>query len=112
MQSDAYGYDAEALATETCSLEPTSRAVCSVKVKASVEDNGKTKTVVTSTFEGAAATDRWFQVPITGGAEKLPAATATCTANGNAAAATGLSDLYKVVVVPGAAALLAGAAAL
>lgn len=106
------GYDASGLATESCSLEPTTRAVCSVTVKFSAEDDGKTGTQDTITYDGAQATDRWFQVPITGGAEKLPAASATCTAGGNAAAGMGVPEVWKVVVVPGAAALLAGAAVL
>lgn len=105
------GVDAEVKVTESCDLTPSSMAVCSVLVSGSVEDAGKTKTKDTVTYEGAEATQKWYQVPITAGAEKLPAAGATCTADGNAAMATAAVDLYKVVVVPGAAALLAGAAA-
>lgn len=100
------GYDADIKATESCTLEPSSQAVCSVLLSASVEDNGKTKTKTTITYSGAEATGKWFEVPITGGAEKLPPATATCDGNYNAApATTGLTDLYKVVIVPGAGAL-------
>ncbi len=50
------------------------------------------------------------QVAITGGAEKLQnLAACTTTSSGSASASTGISQVYKVVIIPGAAALLAGA---
>ena len=50
----------------------------------------------------------YAQVPITAGASKM-ANLGTCTETANAAVATGRSEVYKVLIVPGAAALLAGA---
>lgn len=106
------GRDIEATLTESCSIEPTSSAVCAYSVSASADGKDqKEKTM--STYEGPQAADKWFQVPITAGAEKLPAEgvnRATCTAPGNQAAPTaGVKEAWKVVIVPGAAALLAGA---
>lgn len=105
------GVEAAVTITQSCDLQPTSSASCSVMIKASL-DGDKEQTSSTFAYSGPEAEQKWKQVPITAGAGKLPAEGATCTANGNAAAPTGMVGLYKVVVVPGAAALLAGAAAL
>lgn len=48
------------------------------------------------------------QIPITAGASKL-SNLARCTTTENAAAATGVSEVFKVLIVPGAAAVFAGA---
>lgn len=103
------GVEAQADITQACDLEPTSSASCSVLIKASV-DGDKDQDRFRVSYTGVEAEGKWFQVPITAGAEKLPAEGATCTAEGNAAAPTGMAGLYKVVAVPGAAALFAGAA--
>lgn len=49
----------------------------------------------------------YYQVPITAGANKVNGL-ASCTSTGNAAAPTGVVEVFKVLVVPGAAAILAG----
>lgn len=95
MENETAGLDVDAALTENCSPESSSVAVCAVQISGSVEDNGKTKTATTTTYEGALAASMWFEVPITAGAEKLPAAGATCTATGNVAAASAFVDLYK-----------------
>ena len=87
---------------ETCSLISTS-AVCSWSV--GVQIGGQhTATSSQTTYTKA----NHYQVPITAGANKLPSS-ASCTNSPNAAAPTGLTDVYKVLVVP--AAILAGALA-
>lgn len=55
-------------------------------------------------------TDAFFaQVPITAGTEKLSnLAACTSRSSGAAPAATGTSRVYKMVVIPGAAAILTG----
>lgn len=45
-------------------------------------------------------------IPLGSGGEKLSSTTGSCTTHGNAAVATGLAEVYKVIVVPAAAALL------
>lgn len=96
---------AEATLLEDCSLAGTTEAVCTASV--SLSANGKhtaEQTVVTRTGSDV----HYFDVPITAGASKL-SNLAACTKSDNAApAATGAVDIIKVLVVPGAAALLAG----
>ncbi|KAK3721782.1 hypothetical protein LTR37_002947 [Vermiconidia calcicola] len=94
---------------QTCSLDGTTLAVCSASIGASA-DGMSTSGTTTITRSGTDV--HYFQVPITAGANKLPgSASCTSTAStGAAAAATGIVDVYKVLVVP-AAALLAGAGA-
>ena len=99
---------AEVTATliETCSIDGTTAAVCSAYL--AVTSGGKhTKTSSTVTYSGAEVASKFYQVPITAGVQAL-STTTSCT--GNAAAPTGVADVYKVLIVPGAAALLAGAA--
>lgn len=98
------------VATEVCTLNPTTSASCSLSLDMSASGE-KTKTTSTYSFEGAEAEAQYFQVPITGGADKLRMAPTTCVSADNAAAPTRAARLYKVVVVPGAAALLAAGAA-
>jgi hypothetical protein len=93
----------------TCSLVGTVSAVCAETLSASVEGQ-HTEVAATATLKNVAQYQ--VQVPITAGADKL-SGLASCTSTGNAAAAaTGAVDIYKVLIVPGAAALLAGANAL
>lgn len=99
---------AEVTVSASCSLAGTTSAVCVESISLSV-DGKQTKTVTTGTLTGAQLP--YQQVPITAGASKLAGATGSCTVSGNAAAATGIREIYKVMVFPGAAALLAGAAA-
>jgi len=108
----AAGVDLDYMATESCDLQPESTAICSVLVSGSAQGE-QTKTSSTITYTGAEASDKWFEVAITGGVQKLRDGLATCTAEADnaAPAATGIVDLYKVVVVPGAAAILAAGAA-
>ena len=91
--------------SESCSLDGKTLAVCEASISASANGHHtKTKTTVTRSGNGV----HFFQVPITAGANKLKGL-ASCTNSGNAAAATAITDVYKVLVVPGAAALMAGA---
>jgi hypothetical protein len=88
---------------ETCSITSNTAAVCSFSIGAHIGGQS------TSTSSSTTLTSiNHFQIPITAGATKLPA-TAACTAAANAAAPTGLVDVYKILVVP--AAILAGALA-
>ena len=97
----------KAVLVETCSLAGSTEAVCSASISASANgQEDSTTTVVTKTGGNV----HFFQVPITAGADRL-SGLASCTSTGNAAAPTGMTDVYKVLVAP-AAALLAGAAAL
>lgn len=94
---------------QSCSLDDTTKAVCSITT--AVELSGKASTVSqVATFTG---TDVIYgQVPIVGGVKQLQAselAACTITSTGGASVATGFSQVYKIVVIPGAAALLAGA---
>ncbi|KAK5715341.1 hypothetical protein LTR17_016775 [Elasticomyces elasticus] len=92
---------------ESCSLSGSSYAVCVVTLSLSAPGTSThTKTTVT-----ASGTDLHYgQFPITAGAEKLATATGSCTSSGNAAAPTGVQEVYKVLVAPAAAAVvLAGA---
>lgn len=112
--TDVYGSDIMLVQTANFDLEPSTNAICTVLAGASVEDEGRTKSTSSTTCRDAQATDKWYQMPITAGAEKLSPATASSIAASEsdaaaAAAAAGMVELYKVVVVPDAAALLAGA---
>lgn len=91
----------------TCSLDGTTKAVCSISVATGNTDDSTTVSSV-RTYTGSEVV--YGQVAITAGALKLQnLAACTATSSGFASAATGMGQLYKVVVVPGAAALLAGA---
>lgn len=90
-----------AILSETCSLDGTTQAVCSASISVSLPGTS------TATHSQITLSDiNFYQVPITAGASKLPAST-SCT-NENAAAPTGVTDIYKVLVVP-AAVVAAGA---
>jgi hypothetical protein len=88
---------------ETCSLTSNTEAVCSFSVGVSIGGQ-RTATASTTTLTHI----NHYQIPITAGASKLPS-TVSCTNSPNAAAPTGITDVYKVLVVP--AAILAGALA-
>lgn len=89
--------------TETCQFSGTTQASCSNSVTLSLKDLTSTATSGTTTVTDLMST----VIPIATGGEKLASATGTCTSPGNAAAATGVADVYKVVVVPAAAAIAA-----
>ena len=96
---------AKATLVESCSLAGTTEAVCSASVYVSADG----KHTASSTVSTASGSDFYAQVPITAGASKI-SGLGQCTATaGSGAAPTGISEVYKVVVVPAAAALLAGA---
>lgn len=91
---------------QTCLLTGSTEAACSASIYASAQGSS-TKTTTTTTLTGNELD--FHQVPITAGAALLDstfAAAGTCTTSGNAAAPTGILEVYKVLVVPGAAALL------
>lgn len=115
--------------TETCSLYGTTSAIC--RGDASVSTAGiRTVIPAGTTYTGAEASARFFQVPITGGSitahteqcsTPAPFTTPSAAAVGGdgtqsarpsvaSAAGAGKLEVRKVVVVPGAVALLAGAA--
>lgn len=89
----------------TCTLEGTTAAVCAGTLSASV-DGDATATSVTRTLDKENI--HFYSVPITASVGKL-ADLGSCTLSVNGAAATGLGQVYKVIVVHSAAALLAGA---
>jgi hypothetical protein len=99
----------EATIVVSCSLDGTVSAVCANTLKANGGgDNINTQETTTLTD----IAQFQFQVPVTAGASKL-SGLPSCTQTPNAApAVTGAVDIYKVLVAPGAAALLAGAGAL
>lgn len=69
---------------------------------------GAFSTVITKTFTGDDYRSDVHRATITAGGKQLTAASGSCTKNGNAAAPTGLgSEVYKIIVVPAAAALAA-----
>ena len=82
---------------------------------------GKTEAVCAGTYSGSSAgfatttsttvtvTGVIEQIPITAGASKLSGAGQCTATEDNAAAPTAISEVYKVLVVPVAAALLGGA---
>lgn len=90
--------------SESCSLKGTTQAVCTESFSASGSGTS-TASKTTVTLSGDQL--HYYQVPVTAGADKL-SGNGQCTATGNAAAPTAMSNVYKVVVVPGAAALMAG----
>ena len=102
---------------QSCSLAGTTSAVCSVSVSVASPGTHTTSTAIV-TLPGSDVP--FYRVPITAGASKLNGlGQCTATANApsagsaasstNAAVATGVQR-YKVLVVPGAAALLTAAA--
>ncbi|KAI7272289.1 hypothetical protein KC345_g7098 [Hortaea werneckii] len=112
---------------QTCSLGSAS-SVADCEVTLSLSAGGE-QTATTTEEVRTGREVIWAQYPITAGAGKLTAATGTCTASRNAASggsvngasstatfdsaavATGFAvkDVYKVLVVPAAAAAAAGA---
>ncbi|KAK5175207.1 uncharacterized protein LTR77_000344 [Saxophila tyrrhenica] len=90
---------------EECQLSGTTQAVCTASI--GVSANGE-NTATSSTGTRTGTDVNYFQVPITAGASKLAACTGSdASSSGNAApAATGAAEVWKVLVVPGAAALL------
>jgi len=96
---------------DACEIEGTTKAVCRQTYGWS-ESNQSGVQTSTSTLTGS---DLIFaQVPITAGAHKLAhPKTAACTAISAAAAVPAFprqtGQVYKVLIVPGAAALVAGA---
>ncbi|WPH01949.1 Hypothetical protein R9X50_00480300 [Acrodontium crateriforme] len=103
-----YGYSTEGgviSLTETCVFSGTTQASCSSSLTLSLKD-------VTSTAISGATTvtnPSSLVAPVASGGDKLTSATGACTSTKNnaAAAATGVADVYKVVVVPAAAAMAA-----
>ena len=96
---------------EDCKIHGTTRAVCRQTYADSMSGESKTQTF-TTTLTGTEL--NYAQVPITAGANKLAhPKTAACTATSAAAAAPAFprqtAQVYKVLIVPGAAALVAGA---
>lgn len=97
------------VAQQSCSIDNEgSSAVCSLGVSVSSAD---TSTSIQTTTTATGEDFVFGQYPITAGAEKLPASTASCTATDSGAMPTALAlkDVYKVMVVPAAAAAAAGA---
>lgn len=86
-----------------CSFEATTSAVCTVSAS-NVLNGYHTATSTTFTATGAAELG-YHQIPVTAGASKLFPSEA-CKASANVAMPTGVVDVYKVLVVPGAAALV------
>lgn len=92
---------------QTCSLDGTTKAVCSLTESIWGGGGKSTTSTTVTTLTGNALT--WWQVPITAGATKLTHPPPCTSSSGSAAAATGFSEVIKIMVIPGAAALLAGA---
>ncbi|KAI7214698.1 hypothetical protein KC333_g5875 [Hortaea werneckii] len=93
---------------QTCSLgSASSEADCKVTLSLSA---GGEQTATTTQEERTGGEVIWAQYPITAGADKLAAATGSCTASNNAAVPTGFAvkDVYKVLVAPAAAVAAAG----
>ncbi|KAK4555321.1 hypothetical protein LTR86_007618 [Recurvomyces mirabilis] len=91
---------------ESCSLDGTTKAVCAATV--SLSAGGKhTQTKTTSTLTGTQIS--YAQYPMTAGANLLASGSASCTVSSQAAAPTAALDVYKVLVVPAAAAAVAAA---
>ncbi|TKA75438.1 hypothetical protein B0A55_04883 [Friedmanniomyces simplex] len=95
--------------TESCSLSGSSYAVCVATLSLSADG---TKTAVSTTATASGSQLHYGQFPITAGADKLASATGSCMASGNAAVPTGVMEVYKVLVAPAAAALMAAGALL
>ncbi len=93
--------------TQSCSLSGSSYAVCANTVSLSVDG---TSTVTSATTTASGSQLQFAQVPITAGANLL--ATGSCKTSGSAAAPTNVMEVYKVLVVPAAAALVAAGALL
>ncbi|KAK3066932.1 hypothetical protein LTR53_016496 [Teratosphaeriaceae sp. CCFEE 6253] len=93
---------------ESCSLSGSSYAVCAATLSLSAQGTS-TKTSTSTTLTGSQL--HYGQFAITAGAEKLVRA-GSCTQSGNAAAPTGVLEVYKVLVVPAAAAMVAAGALL
>jgi hypothetical protein len=93
---------------QTCNLKGTTRAICSTtEITQGAGKNLDSTTIGTLTLSG---TDVVFaSVPVFSG-ERLSHLAACTTSSGIAAVATGtVRELCKVMVVPGAAAVLVGA---
>lgn len=113
--------------TETCSLYGSSSAVCSADVSGSTAGI-ETLIPTVTTYGPSEASQKFFQVPITGGTitagnatcptpapfttpspDITPDAVSTASRAVESAAVAARPEVRKVIVVPGAAALLAAA---
>lgn len=100
----------KATISESCDLQGPSGSFTQAVCTASFSASGQGESTSSSTVSTVTDTDffTYAQVPITAGASKLPTGSATaCSASDNAAVATGISEVYKIIVPVGAA--LAGA---
>ena len=89
---------------QACGLDGTTKAVCGLTY--SFDTSGsKTASSTVTTLSGHQVV--FGPVAITSGALKL-ANGASCTSTSSAAAATAVREIYKLMIVPGAAALLGG----
>lgn len=81
--------------------------VCTASIKISAGDVSTSS----STVETLTKSDDFLYapIPITAGADKLPAASASCTSSDSGAMPTGITEVYKVIVPVGAAVMAAGA---
>ncbi|KAK1055191.1 hypothetical protein LTR12_015401 [Friedmanniomyces endolithicus] len=93
--------------TQSCSLSGSSYAVCANTFSLSVDG---TSSVTSATTTASGSQLQFAQVPITAGANMLATATGSCKTSGSAAAPTDVMEVYKVLVVPAAAALVAAGA--
>lgn len=91
---------------QACYLDGTTKAVCSMTY--SLDTSGsKTASSTTTTLSGHQVV--FGPVVITSGARKLSDSNrASCTSTSSAAAATAITKIYKLMIVPGAMALLGG----
>ncbi|KXL48836.1 hypothetical protein M433DRAFT_376628 [Acidomyces richmondensis BFW] len=92
--------------TESCSLRGSTYAVCSQSITLSADG---TSTATSTTVTASGSDIHYGTFPITAGASKLASATGSCKSSGNAAAPTGMAEVYKVLVAPAAAAAVLGA---
>jgi hypothetical protein len=89
---------------QECNLDGTTKAVCGITY--SFDTSGsKTASSTVTTLSGQQVV--FGPVAITSGALKL-SNEASCTSTSSAAAATAITEIYKLMIVPGAVALLGG----
>jgi hypothetical protein len=89
---------------QECNLDGTTKAVCGMTYSYDTSGSKSASTIITTLSDRQVP---FGPVAITSGALKL-SNTASCTSTSSAAAATAVSEIYKLMIAPGAAALLMG----